>query len=136
MEKKVTYIGHQHHNTPECHVGDWYLMLVPNSGCWWCVTNVQILSPTHLVSGFLAQGLLSRMNLKSSPRSSYHQGGQLLSNNGASNHIYILLVLFVSVRLLHLKFPQMDQKWPHILPVQCCMKCRRNYLESTFILYK
>ena len=26
-----TYIGHQHHNTPECDVGDWYLMLVPNS---------------------------------------------------------------------------------------------------------
>ena len=36
-----TYIGHQHHNTPECDVGDWYLMLVPNSRCWW-----RDLSPT------------------------------------------------------------------------------------------
>ena len=27
-------IGH-HHNTPECDVGDWYLMLVPKSRCWW-----------------------------------------------------------------------------------------------------
>jgi len=24
-------IGHQHHYIPECDVGDWYLMLVPNS---------------------------------------------------------------------------------------------------------
>ena len=29
------YIGHQHHNTPECDLGDWYLMSVPNSRCWW-----------------------------------------------------------------------------------------------------
>ena len=36
-----TYIGNQHHNTPECDVGDWYLMLVPNSRCWW-----RDLSPT------------------------------------------------------------------------------------------
>ena len=28
-------IGHQHHNTPECDLGDWYLMSVPNSRCWW-----------------------------------------------------------------------------------------------------
>ena len=36
-----TYIGPQHHNTPECDVGDWYLTLVPNSRCWW-----RDLSPT------------------------------------------------------------------------------------------
>ena len=36
-----TYIGHQHHITPECDVGDWYLMLVPSSRCWW-----RALSPT------------------------------------------------------------------------------------------
>ena len=36
-----TYIGHQHHITPECDVGDWYLMLVPSSRCWW-----HALSPT------------------------------------------------------------------------------------------
>ena len=36
-----TQIGHQHHNTPECDVGDWYLMLMPNSRCWW-----RDLSPT------------------------------------------------------------------------------------------
>ena len=34
-------IGHQHHNMPEFDVGDWYLMLVPNSRCWW-----RDLSPT------------------------------------------------------------------------------------------
>ena len=28
-------IGHQHHNMPECDVGDWYLMFVPNSWCCW-----------------------------------------------------------------------------------------------------
>ena len=34
-------IGHQHHNMPECDVGDRYLILVPNSRCWW-----RDLSPT------------------------------------------------------------------------------------------
>ena len=28
-------IGHQHHNMPECDVGNWYLILVSNSRCWW-----------------------------------------------------------------------------------------------------
>ena len=34
-------IRHQHHNTPECDVGDRFLMLVPSSWCWW-----RDLSPT------------------------------------------------------------------------------------------
>ena len=43
--RQKTYVGDipigHHHNTPECDIGDWYLTLVP---------NIQILSPTHLVS--------------------------------------------------------------------------------------
>ena len=28
--QSITYIGHQHHNTPECDLGGLYLMLVSN----------------------------------------------------------------------------------------------------------
>ena len=71
-------IGHQHHNTPECDVGDWYLMLVPNTQCWWrdlpptskfchqhiwsstSVTNIDVTFPTSFTV-FSDQKNCSRM---------------------------------------------------------------------------
>ena len=62
-----TYIGHQHQNTPECDVGYWYLMLVPNSRCCyrnfsptskschqqiWCPTSVTYIDSTFLTLEF------------------------------------------------------------------------------------
>ena len=43
----------QHQSTPECDVGDWYLMLVPNSRWWWrdlsptSVTNIDVVHFSH-----------------------------------------------------------------------------------------
>ena len=77
-----TYIGDQHHNTPECDVGDWYLTLVPNSRCWWrdlsptskschqhswsptSVTNIDITlltwrtSPSFILNGWKSKDLM------------------------------------------------------------------------------
>ena len=43
---RETYIGHQHHYTPECDVSDWCFMLVSHFWCWWDV----LLSPTSVTN--------------------------------------------------------------------------------------
>ena len=44
------YIGQQYHNTPECDIGDWYSILVPNAWCWWRDLSLTSKSCQHIWS--------------------------------------------------------------------------------------